>query len=167
MLGTMKKSVKASQLQVRVSAGQKRQIQRAADAAGLDMSAYVLARVIPTGVQQFQERVAAVKADPRFALAELNTFLTEASGEQLREAIADAPAIALSAYLANYVAAMVELACARAKIPAPGWTRSVAPLEEPVFASALENLRLHLLTQSPPPFRRRNLFIDASLGARV
>jgi len=31
----------------------------------------------------------------------------------------------------------------------------------------LLGLRLHLLTHSPAPFRRRNIFIDASVGARV
>ena len=43
----------------------------------------------------------------------------------------------------------------------------IAPLASPVFGSKLESLRLYLLTHSPPPFRRRNIFIDASIGARV
>lgn len=29
------------------------------------------------------------------------------------------------------------------------------------------SLRLHLLTRSPPPFRRRNLFVDSSIGQRA
>jgi hypothetical protein len=29
------------------------------------------------------------------------------------------------------------------------------------------SLRLYLLTHSPAPFRRRNIFIDASVGSRV
>jgi hypothetical protein len=36
-----------------------------------------------------------------------------------------------------------------------------------VFCSSLQSLRMHLLTHSPPPFRRRNIFIDSSLGQRV
>jgi hypothetical protein len=36
-----------------------------------------------------------------------------------------------------------------------------------VFGSDLQNLRLYLLTHSPPPFRRRNIFIDSTLGDRV
>jgi hypothetical protein len=43
----------------------------------------------------------------------------------------------------------------------------VVPLEEPAFGTALQSLRLHLLTHSPPPFRLRNIFIDSSLGQRV
>jgi hypothetical protein len=62
---------------------------------------------------------------------------------------------------------MVELGCQRFSIPAPAWTRAVVPLEEPFFGSTLESLRLHLLTQSPAPFRRRNIFIDSSLGQQV
>jgi hypothetical protein len=41
------------------------------------------------------------------------------------------------------------------------------PLAEPVFGSDLMSLRLYLLTHSPAPFRRRNIFIDASVGFRV
>jgi hypothetical protein len=43
----------------------------------------------------------------------------------------------------------------------------VKPLERPWFASSLKSLRLHLLTASPPPFRRRNLFVDSTIGDRV
>ena len=53
------------------------------------------------------------------------------------------------------------------------WRRSAVmgqrdgPLAEPVFGSDLMSLRLYLLTHSPAPFRRRNIFIDASVGFRV
>jgi hypothetical protein len=36
-----------------------------------------------------------------------------------------------------------------------------------VFGSTLVSLRLYLLTHSPPPFRRRNIFIDATVGSSV
>jgi hypothetical protein len=62
---------------------------------------------------------------------------------------------------------MIELACQRAGIRAPAWTESVRPLPQPVFGAPLESLRLHLLTHAPPPFRRRNIFVDASIGDRV
>ena len=62
---------------------------------------------------------------------------------------------------------MVAYACQKQCVALPAWTRTVEPLTLPVFASTLQSLRLHLLTHSPPPFRRRNLFIDASLGDRV
>jgi hypothetical protein len=85
---------------------------------------------------------------------------------ELQEAVASPPP-ALTPYLANYIAAMVEYACAKAGIDSPAWTRTVAPLTGPVFGSTLMGLRLYLLAHSPPPFRRRNIFIDASVGSRV
>jgi hypothetical protein len=36
-----------------------------------------------------------------------------------------------------------------------------------VFGTPIESLRLHLLTASPPAFRRRRIFIDATVGDRV
>ena len=62
---------------------------------------------------------------------------------------------------------MIESACEKRGVPVPGWTHAIAPLSEPAFGSTLQSLRLHLLTHSPAPFRRRNIFIDSSLGAQV
>jgi len=61
----------------------------------------------------------------------------------------------------------VEIACSRCGVACPKWTRQIAPLPEPVFGSALLGLRLYLLTRSPAAFRRRNLFVDATLDDQV
>ena len=106
-------------------------------------------------------------ASPRLVLAELNSLLSELTAGELRDAIAAPPPAGLSPFLANYIAAMVEYACAQRAIAVPAWTRSIAPLAEPVYGSELLSLRLYLLTHSPPPFRVRNIFIDATLGDRV
>ena len=155
-------------LQIRVSPAEKAAIRRAAQRAGMEMSAYVLARVLPAPARRFQELTGAC-ADPegaRFALAELSAWLATLGAAELQEAVASRPP-PLTHYLANYVAAMVEYACAQGGVAPPAWTREVAPLTEPVFGSALMSLRLYLLTHSPAPFRRRNIFIDASVGSRV
>lgn len=133
------------------------------------MSAYVLSRVLPAAAAQFQESVGALNGPGKsaYALAELNSLLSGFSAAELRRAVADAPEASLSPYLANYVAAMVEAACSARFVAMPVWTRAVAPLAKPVFASALASLRLYLLTHSPAPFRRRNIFIDSSIGAQV
>jgi len=73
----------------------------------------------------------------------------------------------LPPFLANYIAAMVEYACAKHRIAVPAWTRSIAPLADPVFGSELKGLRHYLLTHSPAPFRSRNIFIDSTVGDRV
>lgn len=165
----MAQLAKSAQLQIRVSAQEKTAIRRAAASAGMDMSTYVLSRVLPVASAQFRDAVIACAspAPSSYALAELNSLLSALTPNELREAVAILPWVRLTPYLANYVAAMVEYACAKRGIPVPAWTRTIESLEEPVFGSSLQSLRLHLLRHSPPPFRRRNIFIDASIGDRV
>ncbi|HWJ35240.1 MAG TPA: DUF1778 domain-containing protein [Steroidobacteraceae bacterium] len=165
----MAQESKSAQLQIRVSRGEKKAIQHAAKRAGMDMSAYVLSRVLSAPALRFQECVAGCTehSAASFALAELNSLLSALTPGEMRDATAVAPSIALSPFLANYVAAMVEYGCARCTISPPAWTRSVIPLDEPAFGTSLRSLRLHLLTHSPPPFRRRNIFIDSSLGRQI
>jgi hypothetical protein len=114
----------------------------------------------------FLELTAAVATAGRmsYPLAELNDLLTAAPGDEI-EALPE-PHIG-DAYRLNYVAAMVELAAHRAGIAPPIWTAAVPPLAAPVFIDPSLKLRAHLLTASPVPFRRRNIFIDSSLGDRV
>jgi hypothetical protein len=159
---------KSGQMQIRVSPAQKAAICRAARRAGLDMSAYVLARLLPAPARRFQDLTGACAEaqDASFALAELNSWLSSLGAAELQDAVASPPA-GLTPYLANYVAAMTEYACAQKGINPPSWPRATPPLAEPVFGSALMSLRLYLLTRSPAPFRRRNIFIDASVGSRV
>lgn len=160
---------KTAQLQIRVTARQKAGIQRLAKRAGMDMSSYVLNRVLVSPAARFTDCVDAC-SDPekaRDALAELNSLLTGFSAAELQDAISVAPVLPADPYCANYIAAMVEYACYRQGVEVPRWSGTVAALSEPAFASTLQSLRLHLLMHSPPPFRRRNIYIDSSLGDRV
>lgn len=165
----MSRNPRSGQLQIRVSQAEKAAIRRAAEHAGLDMSAYVLSRALPAPAMRLQECIenCAGPAPPSFGLAELNTLLTSWTAAELRDAIAVRPTTPLTPFLSNYIAAMIEQACERRSVRVPGWVRAVEPLAEPAFGSTLKSLRLHLLTHSPPPFRRRNIFIDATIGARV
>ncbi|MEE8486911.1 MAG: hypothetical protein V3S56_01990 [Gemmatimonadota bacterium] len=160
---------KSLQIQIRVSPDEKAAIKRLALAAGLDVSTYMLMRALPPARRRFAEILRALEneAERRFALAELNDLLVSISDSALTDAVEDADVAGLSGFVQNYVAAMVELAASNAGVAPPPWTVAVEPLEEPYFATPLESLRLHLLHESPVPFRRRNMFIDASLGARV
>lgn len=165
----MSRNPRSGQLQIRVSQAEKTAIRRAAEHAGLDMSAYVLSRALPAPAMRLQECIenCAGPAPSSFGLAELNTLLTNWTAAELRDAIAVRPTTPLTPFLSNYIAAMIEQACERRSVRVPGWVRAVEPLAEPAFGSTLKSLRLHLLTHSPPPFRRRNIFIDATIGARV
>ena len=137
-------------LQIRVSPDQKAAIRAAAAQAGMDMSAYALARLIPAPRTIFDDIITDLATDRdrrRYALAALNDFLTEASPSEL--------------------VAMIETASQRHGLAPPEWTRAIPPLPEPAFGSTLPKLRLHLLLNSPPAFRRRNIFVDSTIGNRV
>jgi len=169
MLFGVSTAAKTCQMQIRVSARQKAAIRTAAKRAGMDMSAYVLSRVLSVPAAEFRKCIEACRcaAAPAFALAELNSLLSCLTASELTDAIAAPPTVTLTPFMANYVAAMIESACEKRGIPVPGWTRAIVPLLEPAFGSALQSLRLHLLTHSPPPFRRRNIFIDSSLDKQI
>ena len=160
---------KIHQLQIRVTAAEKAAIQRAAALAGLDMSQWALARLLPSQPQRFRELTDALRnqAQRRYTLADLNDFLERLAADEFADTVRDRLPDGLDAYVANYVAAMVETAAHRKSVTPPSWVEAIAPLDEPVFGTPIESLRLHLLTASPPAFRRRRIFIDATIGDRV
>lgn len=162
-------SAKSQHLQIRVTPQQKSMLKRLATAAGQDVSSYVLARALPPVRIRFEEILVLLDTgtDHRYALAELNDLLSALAPAELREAVAYADLAQLSPFLRNYVAAMVEQVCHLTRVPPPAWTAQVEPLELPYFAAPLKSLRLHLLRAAPVPFKRRNLFVDATLGDRV
>lgn len=162
-------SAKTQQLQIRVTPQQKAALKRQARAAGCDMSSYVLSRLMPAGADRFAAIIRSLRSedDQRFALAELNDFLASISRTDFTEAVADEAVGGLSPYLRNYVAAMVEQAAASKELPPPPWVRDIRPLDAPHFVTPLKNLRMHLLQSSPVPFKRRNIFVDSGVGARV
>ena len=161
---------KSEQLQIRISAEDKARIRERAAEAGMDVSKWVLHQVLPPFEERFRtkcEELAASRDGRSYAFAELHDLLAELSGSELERAVRYAPGVRLPPFEANYLAAMIEYAAASKGVPPPRWTGAVSPLREPWFASSLTSLRLYLLTRSPPPFRRRNLFVDSSVGQRV
>jgi hypothetical protein len=119
---------------------------------------------------RFARLLEVLRADdqPGFALAELNDLLSGLTPGELGGAVEQADLTGLTPYLRNYVAAMVELAAHQRDVSPPAWVRDVEPLETiPHFATPLAALRLHLLRAAPVPFKRRNIFIDSSIGDRV
>jgi len=162
-------ATKSSQLQIRVTPRQKATLKKLARSAGTDVSSYVLSRALPSHRLRFEEILAALRTgrDRRYVLAELHDFLAELSGPEFPEAVAHADLAGLPDLDINYVAAMVEFVANRLAVEPPSWTRYVAPLEEPWFATSLCALRHHLLRASPVAFKRRNLFVDATVGDRI
>lgn len=159
---------KTSQLQIRISPKDKARLKRLARQAGQDISAYVLECVFPPPADRFREILGHLSAgsDHRYALAELHDFLADLAPIEFAEAVAQSIPD-MSPFLTNYVAAMIEHAASAKRVPAPAWTRDVVPLEDPVFGTDLPSLRMHLLRSSPVAFKRRNIFVDATVGERV
>jgi hypothetical protein len=160
---------KTEQIQIRVTPQQKAALKRHARRAGLDVSAWVLARALPQEGDRFRLAIDTLRGpvDSRYALAELNDVLDDCPPYAFADMVAAADLRGLSPLLQNYVAAMVERAAALKGIDAPAWVSLVEPLASPHFVTPLKSLRLHLLRSSPVPFKRRNIFIDASIGDRV
>lgn len=161
--------VKDSQLQIRVSAAQKKRIKEMAQAAGMDLSSWILALAFPAAKTCFRELLEMLTqpGGHEYALAELNTFLARLNRDEFEDVTRESPLLPEDVFLQNYVAAMVEFTARRCGAQPPPWTASIPALRDPVFASSLTSLRPHLLRSSPPPFRRRNIFIDSSVGAQV
>lgn len=165
----MKINNKTVHLQLRISPEEKAMIARAAKRANLSMSTWIMNKILPPQKNQFYELVKALHTseDKSYVYAQLNDLLYKLSPTQFTETVAVTPGIRLTAYDENYLAAMVEYAAVQKGVPPPVWTRDIPPLQQPVFGTDLKSLRMHLLTHSPCAFRRRNIFIDATLGDRV
>ncbi|HET6639439.1 MAG TPA: DUF1778 domain-containing protein [Gemmatimonadota bacterium] len=162
-------ATKTGQLQIRVTSKQKAAIKRLARREGRSVSSYVLSRVLPDERVRFSGILRSLReeSERRFALAELNDFLAGLGPSEFRDAVGDAEIEALTPLTANYVAAMVEQAAYRLGVDPPDWTSGVEPLEKPHFAVPFRGLRLHLLRTAPVAFKRRNIFVDSSVGDRV
>jgi hypothetical protein len=164
----MRTPTKTAQLQLRVTRRQKAQIRQRATAAGLNVSEWALGKLLHPEADTFAAIVRRIAASdqPAYAFAELHDFLLALSPSQVATALETLPDVKLTALRANQVAAMVETAGSQKGSALPEWVCRVPPLTEPWFASSLTSLRLHLLTCTPPAFRRRNLFVDSTLGDR-
>ncbi|HUF72693.1 MAG TPA: hypothetical protein VMR74_07335 [Gammaproteobacteria bacterium] len=162
-------TAKSQQLQIRVTPAQKAALKRLARRAGVDVSSYVLLRALPSVRAQIVSLVSALRRDEdrRYALAELNDLLSGLAPAEFQDAVADLGLDRLDPLVQNYVAAMVEEAAGRKGEAPPRWARDIEPLDEPYFAIPFPGLRPHLLRASPVAFKRRNIFVDSTVGDRV
>lgn len=160
---------RSEQLQIRITAAEKAAIKRRARQAGLDVSAYVLSRALPDTDSRLSGIISALRDESNrsFALAEFHDLLASLAPIEFAAALEHVELVGLAPYVQNYIAAMVEQAATAAGLAAPEWTRAIPPLDEPHFATPLRSVRLYLLRAAPAAFRRRNIFAEAPLGARV
>lgn len=160
---------KTDQLQIRVTADQKRTLKRRARDAGMDMSSWILDRVLPPESAKFQELASAL-AEPEaraFALAELADFLRPLRGGAFARATSEPPKAHINPATLNHLAGAIELGAAKRGVAPPAWTARVAVTADPVFGTTLNSARIYLLTHAPVAFRRRNVFVDSSIDERA
>lgn len=164
----MKKQPKTEQLQIRLSREEKRAIKGLAASANESVSSWVLKTLLPKRSLEFQGIISSLgRNSESHVLAALNDFLTSLTRVEFAGAVQAMPCKSLSTRCANQIAAMVEQRAHQLGIAAPDWLAEIEALREPYFGSELQSLRPYLLTFSPPPFRKRNIFIDSSVGDRV
>jgi hypothetical protein len=165
----MGQPTKTAQIQLRVTPAVKRALVRHAREAGMDLSSWMIGRLLPSRQLTFEKLVRSVAsaAEPSYALAELGALLSSLAGAELRDVVGVLPAVQLSDVLANQIAAMVETVATRHRVRPPPWVDEILPLRSPWFPTALLSVRLHLLCHAPPAFRRRNIFADSTLENRV
>ncbi len=162
--------MKTAQLQIRLTPDQKARLKRRAALAGQDLSSFVLSRVLPADTERLETVLSALReaeTTDAFALAELHDLLAGLSAAEFVAALGLADLQGVSPLQANLVAAMVEHAAHAIDAPPPPWCAAVPPLTEPWFAAPLKRLRPYLLKVSPVAFRRRNLFVDSTIGDRA
>jgi hypothetical protein len=165
----MRRPTKTEQIQIRVTRAEKRDLVQRARAAGLDLSSWMLGRLSPPHAVTFRELVRSLAAapDPSYVFAEIGELLSGLRRDQWSAAVEVLPPVQLGALPANLLAAMVELRATRLGVRPPIWTQQIQPLPQPWFPTALVSVRLELLCNSPPAFRRRNLFVTSTLEHRA
>ena len=164
-----RRTTKTAQIQIRVTAAEKAELVRRARAAGLDLTAWMMSRLAPPLSARFAAlcRELATTDRPAYVLAELNELLAALGSAEFESAVEPPPRGRLDEVRANQLAAMVETTAARLGRRPPPWVHEVPPLRIPWFSTDLTSLRLHLLVTSRPCFRRRNLFVDSTIGDRA
>ncbi len=158
--------MKSTHIQIRISPEQKNKIAKAASRKGVGMTTWVLEKLFPELSEKLEELIQelAKSKNSSFVFAEINDFLSALSSRELSQALENLNLEKLEVFEQNYLAAMIELACEKKSIACPEIT--TAELSSPWFATELESLKLYLLLNSPAPFRKRNIFIDSSIGDR-
>lgn len=102
-----------------------------------------------------------------YVWAAIIDFLTPLSRQDFQDLFANEPAWSLSDFKENYLVGLIERVAQNLNIPAPNWALDVNPLADPYFPEEHPKLRVYLMLHGDPIFRRRNIFIDSSIGGRV
>lgn len=162
---------KTSQIQLRVTPEQKALIKKKAQQANKDLSSWIIETILPTKAHIFLDLVKnlakANENQESFCLAMISDFLLSLETYDLNRATDVPLPHSLTPLRANYLAAMVEHTAITKGATPPSWTNNIKPLSDPWFGTDLRSVRLYLLAASPLAFKRRNIFIDSTVGNRI
>ncbi len=156
-------------LQIRLTSEQKESIRDAAANANTDMSSWILSKVVNSQSKKFLMIVEKLASDKKlsYVYAELHDFLINCNSTSFSLAVQAFPNLNLSSFQSNYIAAMVEQRAQQLGEKIPNWCTEITRLDAPYFGTSLKSLNFYLLLNSPIAFRRRNIFIDSSIGDRI
>jgi len=159
---------KSEYLQIRVSKQEKEIIKASAHSAGVDMSAWILKKILFNKAKGFIKIIQKFMTEEQsFVFAELHDFLAQLQTFDFELAVDIEPTSKLTDFQINYIIAMIVHRANQLKVLNPAWIKNHKILSKPYFGTNLKSLRLHLLINSPLAFKQRNIFIDSSIGERV
>lgn len=163
--------MRTEQLQIRISSADKRRLKRAAARFGLGISEFVLKRAL-NGILEYEAISKLCKSlddqpEEKFVFAELHDLLASYPKDTLEYLAENSWPLPDNLWAKNYIAAMFEEILVKNEVDIPDWLQEIPVLSEPWFATELKSLKNYLLLSSPIAFRKRNLFIDSTVGARV
>ncbi|PCI64572.1 MAG: hypothetical protein COB38_12570 [Gammaproteobacteria bacterium] len=156
-------------LQIRLSSKQKESIRNAAKMANADMSSWILSKVLNSQSDDFLKVIEKLVSSQQqsYIYAEIHDLLMKCDHNIFGETVKLPPTAQLNSFQLNYITAMVEHRAMQLSEKTPNWCSEINSLKKPHFGSNLKCLKLYLLLNSPLAFRKRNIFIDSTVGQRV
>ncbi|MGE0159498.1 MAG: DUF1778 domain-containing protein [Gemmatimonadales bacterium] len=151
---------RTSQLQIRVSPEQKSALKRLAAAAGMNVSAYVLSRALPSPAGDLTRAFQGLRGggDGCEGLLELASLLAGLETDQLRASMESVDVEGLTPVAQNRIAGLVEDFAGFRGVEPPGWASAVEPLPRPHFRWPLVSLWPYQLRVTRAAYKRRNVF---------
>ena len=145
-------------------------LQKIASALGLPCSGIesVLARYLlldPESVEAISWKI--LEDGPDSWRTHLMNFVDAFRRLQNSALIESAPLDILDPGIRCLIASTVENLCSEVSRKIPSWCAGIERLNEPWFVSGMENLKASALQESPPVFRKRNLFVLANFLDRA
>ncbi len=145
-------------------------LDRIAEAIGLDgqsFQQYVedYFRYLPDSVHQASRRIV-VDGEASWKIHVLNLVDAFRRTHDLH-LIMEPPASHAPMKIRALLTSIVEHLCDEQRLVAPEWTMGVGALPDPWFVAEIENLKPMALVESPIHFRKRNIFVLASILDRA